>query len=430
MKEQNQKKLVIKSNPHIKSAIRSSMLDSFEKKNRKSKFLFSPRLVFASLSLVIVFSSVIGVRFTRSTLTAQKVSAEAIEALDEEQSRGDWQYLKTKELVTYENRTVTTYTEGWNNTRFSYNTENNLGEFSNSHYKTTLEDGRILQEYANIDDKSYERDTREVQKEIYGYDPFETIDTENADIYLPPGFSEAGLTSDDMMTMSMKQIDEKLIAAGQKPFNSPMYKSIDFPAYSMTGAEIEAYFKEKGDNITEEDSRAIYGPDDNFVVPDFELTLADGTKLSGPESEELMRKQTEVFEMLEGLKTGQISKKRELLEKISKDSSAKIVTGISWEGHNAISIELNNQLEELLGNSKNTLYLDADTYRIIGEEYSFSSMVMPEGVGIPNYEIPKSVKIVYIEEFYTYVEPNITSEGLVLSEELYNFSSTEEKSEN
>ena len=210
MKEPNQKKLVIKSNPHIKSAIRSTMLDAFEKKDKKSKFLFSPRVVVMALSLVIVFSSIIGVRLSRNPLTAQKVSAQAIEALDEEQSQGEWQYLKTKEYTTYEDRTVVTNTEAWNNINFSYNSESNTEELPNSQYKTTLEDGRILQEYVTIDGKSYERDTRDVQKEIYGRDPYEALDSENVQMYLPPGFSEAGLTDDDFMTMSMKKKNKKL----------------------------------------------------------------------------------------------------------------------------------------------------------------------------------------------------------------------------
>ena len=429
MKESNQKKLIIKSNPHIKSAIRSAMLETFEKKDKKSWFSFSPWLVVTALSLVIVFSSIIGVSLTRHPLTVQSVSAEAIAALDEEQSQGKWQYLKTKEYTTYEDRTVVTNTEAWNNINFSYNSESNPEQFPNSQYKTTLEDGRILQEYATIDGKSYERDTRDVQKEILGYDPFEGFSSESATSYLPPGFSEAGLTDDDFMTMSMKQIDEKLIAAGQKPFNSPMYKSTDFPAYSMTPAEIEAYFKDNGDNYSQEVSEAIYGNEDNFVKPPMELTLADGTKLSESESEELMQKQTEVFETLDGLRTGKTSKKRELLEKISKDDDAKITTGIKWEGLDVISIELNNQLEELFGGSKNILYLDASTYRIVGEEYSFDSDVMSE-VNIPNFEMPKLVKIVYIEEFYTNVEPKISSDGLVPTEELYDFSNTDESSTN
>lgn len=422
MKNTTQKKLIIKASPKIKNTIRNSMIEEFEKNSKKSWSFFSPKNLAGTLSLLLVVVSVVGVSLHKNPLTPQSVSAQALAALDEEQSRGNWQYLKTKEYVTYDDGTsYTTFNEGWNNIEQSlkYDERITIENIPSSSFKTTLEDGRILSEFVYIDGKSYERNTRDVQKEVYGYDPYAPISEDSSNSYMPKGFSEAGLTTDAFATLSMKEIDDKLIAAGQTPFFSPMYKSIDFPAYSMTPKELEALYTEGSGSTDQSTLDSLYGPQDNMIISN-SVTLSDGTELSGEEADEYNKQQMESFQTIEDLRSGQTSKKREILEKLSKDNNVKIETNVDWEGKKAISIDISNQYGESIGQMTNKLYLDAVTYRIIGEEYYFDTTQNEETPMFSDMKIPKSVKVVYLEEFYTNIEPKISIEGLIPSEELYN----------
>ena len=423
MKNTTQKKLIINASPMIKNTIRNSMIEEFEKNSKKSWSFFSPKILAGTLSLLLVVVSVVGVSLHKNPLTPQSVSAQALAALDEEQSRGNWQYLKTKEFISYEDGTsYTSFTEGWNNVEFSFSNGadmSSMDSIPNSSYKTTLEDGRILSEYVYKDGKSYERNTRDVQKEVYGYDPYAPMSEDSSNSYMPEGFSEAGLTTDAFATLSMKEIDDKLVSAGQKPFFSPMYKSTDFPAYAMKPEELEALYTDTDNAPDQATLDSLYGTQDNMVISNT-VVLPDGTELSGQEAEDYNQKQMESFQTIDSLRSGQTSKKREILEKLSKDNNVVIETGIKWEGKDAISIDVSSQFDKSIGQMTNKLYLDSKTYRIVGEEYSFDTTADESMSSFVEMKIPKTVKVVYLEEFYTNIEPKISIEGLIPSEELYN----------
>jgi hypothetical protein len=424
------KKIIITPNTKAKDTIKEAMLMEFNTaQNRKKPFfsrVFNPRQTFvASLVLVLFIGTFFAINLVPTPLNADQVIAGALQSIDEKQS-ARWLYTKTKEETTYGNKKVVTISEGWSDTKFVFPengsevTDNGV-LVPNSSYKTTLLDGRILNEYVSVDGKNYERDTREVVKEIMGYDPYDMSSYASSDTDLIPGYEEAGITLADIQTKSLKEIDDMLVAAGLQPVNSVNYKSIDFPAYTMSPAELEELYRQY-DSIIAEDRAFfdnLYGGQDNYRT-DITYT-SEGELLSGDEATAYNEQLKAAFETQEKLRNGTLEEKKAALEKLRSSESVSLIRDIEWEGIPVLGLNL-SQINSFGTGAEMTymLYLDEKSFRIVGEEFSYD-FGDDESISSLNNGIspPSSVKITYLEQFSTNIEPNFSIEGLVSSETLY-----------
>lgn len=443
MKKSLLKTLSITPNAQAKQAILDAALNTRRANKRKQSFFrtftSTPAPALAALGLAVLFiGTLVAVNLLKTPLTTDQVIAGAISALDEEKNAGEWQYVKTKEELIFGDRTVVQYTESWSNISIQKPnfdiTDTRLesikeSEIPNSSYKTTLEDGRVLHEYVTINGKSYQRDTREIYKEVMGYDPFAPFGESKDDgsmeketAYLPPGFVEAGLDVDAFRTLSMKEIDDALIAVGQPPINAPMYKSLDFPAYTMKPAEIDAAFaaNSSGEAGSESVNESLYGKD-NYAEQPATAYLPDGTTITGDEARAYNEDQVSTYQSLDTLRIGSSLQDRiKALEKLRTKKDIKLLTDVTWEGRRAFGIEVTQAFGPGVSDFSQILYLDEKNFTIIGEEYTYATGSKAY-TGIPEGMVPDRVKISYIERYNTNTEPSFSVDGLVPVEELYPF---------
>jgi hypothetical protein len=427
------KQLTIKPNARAKQSIKRAMLVSYSK-NTSNRFsvaalrrIPTPALVLTLVAILLV-STLFGVNLSRNPLTADRVIAHALEAIDKSKSQGQWQFTKTKEEITINGKTTTTHTETWSNTNMSKlatdSTTWSNQEVTDYSSKTTLEDGRILSEMVMVNNKSYERDTRAVMKEVMGYDPYSITSPENAP--LPPGFKEAGLKLDSLDKLSMKEIDDALKAAGQKAMFESTFKTTNFPAYTMKPADLNKLL-ENADQKSKNDPHyfdSLYGGADNYVSPPNMISTPDGRSLEGSEADKYMADQQSTYQSMDTLRTGTLEDKRKALETLRTKGNIKLIKNASWDGRAAIGIDLTQVSNDpqVTGGSQ-ILYLDAKTYQMIGEEYAFDTSnpiyAMPTGMQMPSH-----VRITYLQQYYTNVRPAFSTEGLTPIEQLYNLSTS------
>ena len=404
---------------HIKAAA-VERFNTSKKRSIRQLFGGHKKLATGLLSGLLIFTILGGFLLGRNPLTMQRVLAGAIENLDQKTAGGKWTYRKTRDTMEFKNgKSYTTTNESWSATSIhSMTFDVSASQMLNSSYKVTLDDGRILDENVMIDGISYTRDTREVYKDVFGYDPYGSF-SETSSEMLPPGFAEAGLTIDAFSTMSMKQIDDALVAVGQEPMNAPSYKTTDFPAYSMTPAEIEAYMKERETNQqnSEEAYNELYGGAENNVVYNL-VTTADGQQLSGEEADQYLEKEQARYEDFNKLRMGSIAEKKQALEKILREGSATFKEDVEFEGKRVVAIETDNSATT---GSMETIYLDAKSFDIVGEEYVYE-LTDEMMVAIPDAmreSIPVRVKTVYLELRFTDELPQLSADGLTKTEDLY-----------
>jgi hypothetical protein len=420
------KQLTIKPNTQAKQGIKQAMLVSYSK-NKSTRlnvaaFKRIPRPALAlTLVVILLVSTLFGVNLSRNPLTADRVIAHALEVIDKNQNQGQWQFTKTKEELTINGKTITTHTETWNNTDMSKlatdsSTWSNQ-EATDYSSKTTLDDGRILSELVMVDNKSYERDTRAVMKEVMGYDPYAIAGPENAP--LPPGFKEAGLKSDSIEKLSMKEIDDALKAAGQKAMFEPNFKTTNFPAYTMKPDDLNKLMENSEQKAKQDPHYAddLFGGADNYRDVPSSVYTADGRTLEGDEAKKYADEQQSTFQSMDALKTGTLTDKKKALEALQKKGDAKIITNAHWDGKAVIGIDLSQAMNgsQPTGGSE-VLYLDAKSYQLVGEEYSFDTS-NPAMAGLP---MPSHVRITYLQQYFTNDKPAFSTEGLTPTEELYN----------
>ena len=432
------KKLTIKRNDYKKSLIKQAMLESFMNQSspkKKSMFIKMHKPIFATLSVFIVAATVLGYNITRTPLTAQRVIAGALENLENAQSAGRYQFTKTREEITYGEKTIVTYTEAWNDsvTQLQAGTEISEKDYQDMLYasRTVLEDGRVLSEYVSIDGKSYERNVRDITIEILGYDPYAPFDSSMTSSFLPDGFVEAGLPSNAFETMSMKEIDDALISAGQNGFFvGSVYKTGDFPAYAMDPEELNKLSNDMMNSSPEETEAfylELYGGQDNMITSEDSNSIAvlpDGTNLEGEEAEAYLNTQNEQYSRLDSLRNGSFEDKKKALEELKDKDSVEINLDASWDGKKAIAINISSVEAVAFSGSTNILYLEPKSFRLIGEEYSFEQQELDESMAasLPaGMSFPSRVRVTYLEQWSTDTRPNISIEELTPSEQLYEF---------
>lgn len=425
MKHQIERKLTIRPNKHVKETIKHAMLQSYVKHNRPKRFGFSlafpkPALVAGAL-VIILAGSLITNTILSSPLTAERAIAGAISALEDQERKGAWQFSKTREDITYfGGKQLTTFTESW------YPTQSENKGPLNSSTKTVLEDGRVLNEYVYIDGKSYMSNSAEIYKELFGFDP---AHPDSSTFPLVPGFKEAGLTIESLQTMSMKEIDDALIAVGQQPMNSPNYKTTDFPAYSMKPKELEELYQ-KFDELTKTNEKYfedLYGGPDNFVQLPPEAYLPDGTKLEGEAATQYMNEVSDTMQSYNSFRDGTFSEKKDALEKMRTSKLLKFDENANWDGKRAVRISMEN-FGGVDIRSTQTIYLDHKTFSIIGEEFSYDFAEQSEMLNSQmSLIMPRYVKTTYLEQFTTDDQPTFSTDGLLSEEEYMRIIQSSEK---
>lgn len=405
MSNKNLESIKLKQDAVAKAKIKLAMFDTFEKSGNKRHWLGLSKIRIATSTFValVLAGALVFMNVQRTPLTSQKVLANAISAIDESRSAGDWHYVKTKNYQTLNGKYFESFNELWMNSK-------QAGDASGTAYdmysKTTLLDGRIFDEYVTLNGVSYIRDTRDVQKEIYGYDVYSSSSS-----LLPPGFEEAGLTIDAFEKMSMKEIDDALVAADQKPFNSTNYYSTDFPAYTMKPDQLKKLMSEEG---IDQEARynELFGGSQNSIYttedPQNVVTTPDGKTLTGEEAENYIAEQQRSFEAVEKVRNGTPEDKRRALEDLSKTGDVTIEQDVDWEGKRTIKMDLSSAM--FSGGSRNYLYLEARTFKIYGEEFEYSGLHTKDTF---------SMKVVYIEDYYSENKPTFSTEGLVKADDFF-----------
>lgn len=415
------RRLTIRTNEAAKKRIKQAMLNAHATQKSKrfsvAKTLNAPKPVLVTVMVVVLLASTLfGVNLSRNPLTAEKVIANALEAIDKSQSKGQWQYMKTKEVTMRNGKPLVTYSESWMHSSM-YSPEGGT-EQPNFSYKTVLADGRILSESVMIDGKSYERDTRELVKEVLGFDPYASSEISESGGFLSPGFKKAGLEADAYEKLSMKEIDDALKAVDEVPIFEPTYKNLDFPAYTMKPAELNKLMDEHADDTAYMD--ALFGGSDNYKESEYVFTH-DGRTLSGEEAEQYKAEQQAMYQNTEALRTGSLEDKKKALEALRNKQGMRLIMDAKWDDRSVIGIDLSQgSAGGYFGGFSQIIYVDAKTYQLVGEEYSYDASRM-EGFNAAQLTamMPESIRITYLEQYFTDEKPTFSIEGLIPGEELY-----------
>jgi hypothetical protein len=156
------------------------------------------------------------------------------------------------------------------------------------------------------------------------------------------------------------------------------------------------------------------------VSPPNVISTPDGRSLEGAEADKYMADQQSTYQSMDALRTGTLEDKRKALETLRTKGNIKLIKNASWDGRAVIGVDLTQVSSDpqVTGGSQ-ILYLDAKTYQMVGEEYTFDTSnpiyAMPTGMQMPSH-----VRITYLQQYFTNDKPAFSTEGLTPTEELYN----------
>ncbi len=262
------------SKPEAKSprrkAIKETIMQEFNNADHSAQptrkgFLsgWAPKLTVSGLALSVLavfgFSVLLG-----GPLTAQEALAQAVENYSDidTSKQGRYQYSKNRSISTFNGVEEVTIWETW---------EDLEGE--NFRSQSTREDGTVMDIFMVLEGQSYSYFNEEAMGEIYNIDDSFDVNLDIGELF--EGAAEAGLTLDELDTLSMREVDDRLEAAGYPRANEEMFGTSDFPAYTMTPEELDAYFENADGEIDFDELDALWPEEDIVDSGIFEEPIDD-----------------------------------------------------------------------------------------------------------------------------------------------------------
>lgn len=415
----------IKRTQH-KQNLRRALLNSSHFEEKKYKFSFKdllmPKFTIPISALSLVTVAVLATSLLATPLTAQKVLAEIEDNYQTSAAeQGRYYYSKQKISISSGSFQDEFIEELWEDLRTG-----------DSRSKATDLDGSVQYESAFIDGSFYN---------CTSCTPLIEVDAQSAIIAenFESPYSDI-ISDEEWMTLSQKEIDEKLIAAGERPVSSegdPFYDMSSFEIQTLSNEldEILIQLFPNGENMSMSPKQIVEALNanghtkfDTFFSDDpfYEFTPEEMMSMSPEEFEAIIGEdlegmsvfnpdmdeegyypedaaQLELLDKIWSLKENKDNKSRiAMIEELKSNPDVNFISETKWEGQDVVGFEIiQNWSDGVEINS--TFFFGNETFNFIGSEET--------GVD-PFLNEPFSSKFIILEEKYSEVNTNINTEGL------------------
>lgn len=339
-----------------KKEIKKLSVDIFEdfKTNRsKYKFTLKPVHVLSFAVIFAVLAAALGYfGFYGRPLNPKLVLNKSITYYSQIDDDKPNQYYFIQTMFTQNNaeESITRYNKLWDDM-----------DSSNYVAETVDESGEVLNKVIRIDDALYFSDEDFIDQKL---------DEEIVETY--------EITTQDLDTLSYKQIDEKLIENDQPPYFKEFYGTEDFPGYTMH-------------------------PDKVLTLSEEEFQEAFPSKLIPTDIE--IKEEQNYFRISEELmQTQDINQRLSLLNELRQLTYLELTEEKQFNGQDVIGINFQNKL--ISESDQITSYFSLDDFRYVGSE---AKSIKSGGDNV-------TAKTLVTDEYYIEETPSLNTTGMTKQE--------------